>query len=58
MFILMTENIFLIICSNMLLIWAKHNIHIYAPQLKGGDIFGFAADPVNASVASFQYVIF
>ena len=34
----------------MLLIWAKHHIHIYVPQLKGGDILVFAADPVNASV--------
>ena len=58
MFILMAKNMFLIICSNILLIRAKHNIHIYFPQLKGGDIFVFAADPVNASVASFRYVIF
>ena len=36
MFVLMAKNIFLIICSNMLLIWAKHNIHTYAPQLKAG----------------------
>ena len=35
MFILMAKYILLIICSNMLLIYAIHNMRIYVPQLKG-----------------------